>query len=461
MHRRVEAWLVMLVVTVSLGYGADLCDQDGQKNGKCLESLVALEKAGEGNLTKLNKTVKEIEISEIIGFGEKLSCWSDTTKGIAIPRKADGKVDKDSLKGNIETAINQFLLCAYEDGNQTGSWREAIDEALGHLDEREGNLSTRWKKITGSSGGGCRLPANPYPVTHQTVEAHLERYDEIKDRDKCKKEKKTLEERLGRMGLMLEEQTAMVKARELAATGVNRESLMETIDKNIALTMEIREVLGVQELARYEKPLLTFGEYGENYVSFYSGVEYLSVEEFFNQPVPRIGFLFYSVDAYKDENTSFDYTVRFSYTSSGGEGAQAGDSQEAKQDTTFETEADLFWACFHSSERGKTGLLLSGGIMKSSDVDDSIKKVYLGFRTSKNPEMYLDLLYGSLGDHTRGEVRAQMPVWEWASDQKLVVGVLHSLNVKTDNLSSTPPPETTRMYLLYKVSLSGMLGTVR
>ena len=268
------------------------------------------------------------------------------------------------------------------------------------------------------------------------------------------------------------------------------------IDKQIADNQALlNSVKGVTPIT-YNDLFQTYDDYNRYFFKFYLGYEFAStVNELMKKGVPRIGFSvqyrawerdvpdakpagFWDGFGFYGIHTTFHAlvtgsaeqdTVLSSPTGSSLASSPTSTLANAAEKKALEGNVDFFVPLYRTARFndrklwGYFGPVISLGVKKADDVVDSSgnmidrydRRRYAGVMLAFNPELYTEVLYGKTTGlkSERLEVRAQMPVYRFNNESRLLAGVIANLGVNHRVASET---DVIRIYITWNVNFENV-----
>jgi hypothetical protein len=255
----------------------------------------------------------------------------------------------------------------------------------------------------------------------------------------------------------------------------------------------LNEVKGVTPVT-YNDFFRTYDDYDQYYFKFYLGYEYSStVNSLFKEGTPRAGLAvqyraweqavpdaqplgFWDGFGFYGIQSSFQAFVTGSAeqaTDLSSDSAPASSPTPTIKNTgenkAIEGNLDFFMPLYRTARFnnnklwGYLGPVVSLGLKKADNVADSAgntvdrfdRRRYAGVALAFNPELYTAVFYGKTSglSSDRLEIRAQLPVYKFNNESRLLLGAIVNLGVKDQRPDEV---DIMRIYLTWNVDLSNI-----
>ncbi len=301
--------------------------------------------------------------------------------------------------------------------------------------------------------------------TKEYTEAQIELFKQLVKRGGCSFQVQTIKKDLQKR---VDEINSVITTSQRFLLDPSLETAIKTELKTKieALQNELIDISEVISIPKQKEDLIIgYADYDPFFFKFNLGYEYLTINEMFQDGFPRIGFMVYQRS--KGDAIRKIHVFGGARLSNSAEQKIEGDPKEDMGGkSSLEFDLNAYFPFIKTDLREYTaylGPVVSIGGRKTDEVDHVDGFYYIGFRSSINPEMYFDILYGKTEslDSQRLEVRAQLPVMRFANGSRLFLGTITNIGIdskKRNNESGQAEEDVIRIYLSWNVDFSEIWG---
>jgi hypothetical protein len=414
----------------------------------------------------------------------------------------EDRIAREDVKKKVEQIVND--LKSVDSINDVPARQSEIDRLGARLsamtnddqmDEKVHleNIKAELKKIRG------RHPSkidDEKKKAKDDVDVLLKLIDDLEDRMtlQCDRDIARAESRLRKKG------------NRLARTSISMEQVKENTDvyaidkasidlKTAENQTLLKDVKGVTPIT-YNDLFQAYDDYKQYFFKFYMGYEYATtVKDLLKKGVPRAGlavqyrawehdvpdakpsgfwdgFGFYGIHSTFQAmvtGSAEQDTVVSSPTASTLASSLTPTIKNTAENRALEGDADFFMPLYRTARFnngkmwGYLGPVVSLGLKKVDNVVDSEGNIvdrydrrhYAGIMLAFNPELYTEVLYGKTTSISseRLEIRAQLPVYKFNNESRLLLGGIANLGVKHRQPDET---DVIRIYLTWNVNFENV-----
>ncbi|MEM7208914.1 MAG: hypothetical protein AAF434_13915 [Pseudomonadota bacterium] len=261
--------------------------------------------------------------------------------------------------------------------------------------------------------------------------------------------------------LQQEIKSMQIKLQTSFATGLGEDETEALVGKLALYRENLNVIDAVLPIEREpDQLLIPYDAYADYHIGFYTGVDFLSVDDLFEEGNPRLGLMIYRKK--EDYSTAdpgwLDVTphvyANFQLSNAG----EQSDETEDEIEKALEADVGVFWPIRKGNFDNVfelSGPILTLGGRKVDSEEEFARRRYLGYRWAANPEFYFEMLFGKSDGFKskRMELRGQFPVQRFDNRTAIHLGFRGNLGVQDrekDNL------DTLNVYLQWNVPFSSI-----